>query len=874
MSRIVLALAVLVPSLAAVATPSRAELGRLPTDVKPTFEEIRLNLDPRKSDYTGSVRIELQVTRATSTIQFHAQEMKLTKVILKGKSGDRALQVQEGETGLVTAVSAAEIKPGDYALAIDFSNEFDRRATSLYRLESGGGAYCFTQFEACDARLAFPCWDEPSFKFPYQIILTVPKADETVSNTPIERQTAKGDLKTVVFQRTKPLPSYLLAIATGPFEFVPIPGTSIPARIVTPKGSSHLAGAAVSMTPPILAALEKYFGRPYPYEKLDMIAVPEFSPGAMENPGAITYGDRFLLFDPSTMSASKRRTLAQFTAHEIAHMWFGDMVTMQWWDDLWLNESFAEWMADKIAEEVYPDLQISVTALFELQGAMYLDAQLATRTIRQPVKSYANILSAADPLTYKKGQATLAMFEQWMGPETFRKGVLDYLQAHEWGNATADDLWASLSEASGRDIRGPMSTFLDQPGIPLVRAELLNDGQVRLSQQRSLHYGVTPPTAQLWQIPITLKYSDGTAVKTHSVLLSEATATVALPGLSGRAPAWLHPNANSTGYYRWSVDPAVLQTLAEAAPKELSPLERIGFLQNLGSLLDAGAIHGDDFCRLVMAFANDPRPEVLRAVAGSLSTVEAVFVTPDLQPAFATYVRRVLGPAAKRFGFERAPKEEEAVSLLRPSVLGWLADEGRDEEALSYGERLGKSFLADRNSVDPSLVNTAVVLSAIRGDATLFEEYKRRFETTPIPTDRDTYLAGIGNFRDPALRAKALDYTLEGPLRPHELFTIPQQVGSTVGQEKEVFEWATKHYDAVVAKIPPVYQVYLPYVGAGCEQEQLEKAKAFFSMPEHTAPGMEAELARVLEAGNDCVGLRGREGESVERYMAQLTEAK
>ncbi len=579
-------------------TPSaicRADLGRLPTDVQPTFESIRLTLDPRKMDYTGSARVELKVATATNTIQFHAQEMKLPKVVLRGKTSDRALQIKEGDEGLITATSASEIKPGDYTLEIEFSNEFDQRATSLYRLESGGSAYCFTQFEACDARLAFPCWDEPSFKFPYQITLTVPKADEAVSNTPIESQSAKGDLKTVVFRRTKPLPSYLLAIAIGPFEYVPVPGTSIPTRIVTPKGSAGLAQVAVSMTPPILAALEKYFGRPYPYEKLDLIAVPEFTPGAMENPGAITYGDQYLLFDPKTMSMFQRRTLAQFTAHELAHMWFGDMVTMKWWDDLWLNESFAEWMGDKIADEVYPDLQIYVTALFELQGAMYLDSQLATRPIRKTIQSYANILSVSDPLTYKKGQATLTMFEQWMGPETFRKGVLDYLEAHQWGNATADDLWDALSKAAGRDLHASMATFIDQPGIPLVRAEILNDGQVRLSQRRFLNYGVTPPAPQLWQVPITLKYSDGTAVRTHSLLLTEATTTVALPGLAGKSPAWVQPNANSTGYYRWSVDPAPLQKLAEAAPQSLTSLERIGFLLNLSSLLDAGAIRGDDY---------------------------------------------------------------------------------------------------------------------------------------------------------------------------------------------------------------------------------------------------------------------------------------
>jgi len=486
--RTTLALTAFLAGIASAAAPARADVGRLPTDIVPTFEAIRLDLDADKMDYSGAVRVELKVLKATKTIQFHAQEMKLGKIVLIGKGGPRELTPQEGVDGLVTATAAAEIAPGPYTLDVSFSNEFDQRATSLYRLVTNGHAYTFTQFEAVDARLAFPCWDEPAFKFPYQITVVVPKAHEAVSNTPIERQSVKDGMKTVVFRRTKPLPSYLLAIATGPLEFVPIPGMSIPGRVVVPQGSAALAQVAVTMTPPLVAALEKYFGRRYPYEKLDLIAVPEFSPGAMENPGAITYGDRFLLFDPKTMSTSQRRTFAYFTAHEVAHMWFGDLVTMKWWDDLWLNESFADWIGIKIAGEVYPNLQVDADALEGVQQAMNMDAQLATRVIRQPIESMSNLLQSADPLTYKKGNATLGMFERWVGPATFRKGVLAYLKEHEWGNATANDLWDALSKAAGRDLHGPMSTFLDQPGVPIVSAEVMKDSRVRLAQKSSSAY--------------------------------------------------------------------------------------------------------------------------------------------------------------------------------------------------------------------------------------------------------------------------------------------------------------------------------------------------------------------------------------------------
>jgi hypothetical protein len=265
---------------------------------------------------------------------------------------------------------------------------------------------------------------------------------------------------------------------------------------------------------------------------------------------------------------------------------------------------------------------------------------------------------------------------------------------------------------------------------------------------------------------------------------------------------------------------------------------------------------------------------VTRSVAGSLQTVKRAFVTPESEASFAAYIRRVLGPAAKRYGYERASDEEEEVSLLRPTFIGWLADDGHDEQALSYAERLAKSFLADRGSIDPSMVNQAITLSAIRGDAALFNEYRRRFEAATVPTDRESFLQAIGNFRDPKLREEALAYTLSGPLRPHEIFMIPREMSGTGGQERQILEWATQNYDAIVKRIPPVYVAFLPYVGTSCERDVLDKTKAFFSMPEHTAPGMDAELARVLEAGNDCVGLRSREGKAVERYMTRLAQAR
>ncbi|HYQ96594.1 MAG TPA: M1 family metallopeptidase, partial [Candidatus Eisenbacteria bacterium] len=542
-------------------------------------------------------------------------------------------------------------------------------------------SYCFTQFEADDARKSFPCWDEPSFKIPYQLTLTIPRAHRAVANTPIARTVPGKTTKIVVFRKTKPLPSYLLAIATGPLEFVPITGMSVPGNVVTARGSAALAATAARMAPPILSALERYFGRPYPYEKLDVIAVPEFWPGAMENAGAVTFRDDVLLVEPKTVSVSQLSTLSVFMAHEFAHMWFGDLVTMEWWDDLWLNEAFAEWMGNKISDEVHPEYNRGVKDLRETQGAMATDARLSTRAIRQPVDALTNLLQAADDLAYKKGQAVLGMFEQWLGPEDFRAGVLAYLKEHEWGNAVGSDLWASLSKASGKDASAAMTTFLDQGGVPIVEASILPDGRVKLSQRRFLSYGVSAPLEELWKIPIALEYSDGSGVKTQRVLLAEREMTVALEG--AKAPLWVNPNGAAAGYYRWSVPPEGMLRLAGGAAEIMSPKERVGFLGNLRALLNAGILHGDDYLELTARFADDPDPEVISALMDNVDLVRHVFVTRDLADPYAAYVRRTLGPALGRFGLTRRPGEVDGVSLARAGLIGALGDDGNDARVLA-----------------------------------------------------------------------------------------------------------------------------------------------------------------------------------------------
>jgi alanyl aminopeptidase len=834
---------------------------RLGRDVLPVFQSVRLKTDPDKRSYSGLVHVDLKIVKATDRVAFHAEGQKLTRITLLQGGDTVAVTRVTGEQGLQTLTAARALKPGSATLDIEFTHLYGTRAVGLYRANRDGHGYLFTQFESDDAREAFPCWDEPGFKFPYQIVLEVPVAQEAVCNTPIESTSEKEGWKTVTFKRTPPLPSYLLAIAVGPFEYTPIPGLKVPARVVTCLGQKHLAGTTVSITPKLVAGLEHWFGIPYPFEKLDLIAVPEFAYGAMENPGLITFRDDILLLDAASASVAQRRSNASVTCHELAHMWFGDLVTMEWWDDLWLNESFADWMAAKITDEVFPAFRDGLSDLQRIQNVKEGDTQPSTRPIRDKTTSAGAGLQNVG-LVYSKGNAVLSMFERYLGPETFRKGVQNYLRAHSWGNATAADLWKALDQASGTNVSAAMTTFLDQPGVPYVRV-VPAEGGVRLTQSRATPYGVTQPPIK-WNVPVTLKWSDGKTVRSQRVLLADESMVVKLPA----KPVWLMPNGEGHGYYAWSVPDEWTSALAENAGGVLTPEERVAFLGNLSLLMTAGEVHGDTYLKSLSYFGGDPEPQVVSSTIDGLGGVRAAFVPDSLSSLFAVYVRRTLSPALERVGYEKRPGEEETVSTLRGELLRWLANRGQDAKAMAFAQGAAVRYLADSTSVDPGIADAVVSLAAKKGDAVQFADYQRRLESTDVPAIRRRFLAALGAFEDPALVARALDYMLSEKVRPTETFIIMQGLG---GRDEatgaRMFKWMTEHYDQLSTRIPPPALRFMPMMGSGCSAERLAATQAFFSDPKHAVPGVEKTLERVSDNVHTCISLRERESDRVVSFM-------
>jgi alanyl aminopeptidase len=535
---------------------------------------------------------------------------------------------------------------------------------------------------------------------------------------------------------------------------------------------------------------------------------------------------------------------------------------MEWWDDLWLNEAFADWIGHKVTYRLYPELGGEVSELQRAQRFFAADARPSTKPIRRRVEPGEQLMEGVG-LTYLKGKIVLSAFEHWVGEESFRRGVNDYIAAHEWGNAEAADLWRALDSASGRDVSGAMAAFLEQPGHPRIDFEI-EGARVTLRQSRFRNAGVETEDL-LWKVPVVLRYSDGRTVRTRRVLLEGETKAVELEA-DGEIE-WLVPNSGAGGCFRWSLLPEHLAALAAVADRELAPIERVELLGNLGALLDAGAVGAVDYVEVLQRFADDPEPAVVTAVLAGLGTVRRTFVTDDLEDEFAGFVLATLGPTLDRIGIEARSGEDELTSSLRSSLLNWLGDYGRDPRVRAHARTVADAYVADPASVDPSVAGISLSLAALDGDVELFDSYQQRFETAEVPAEKARFLAALGAFRDPVLAERALAYALDGPLRPQEVGVIPWGLRDTEWGRQRTFDWLTEHWDELAARVSPPSLARSPAFGGDCSAERLAAMLAFFEEPSRRVPGAERSIRSTESRVTDCLRMRAVEGPAVAGWL-------
>ena len=833
---------------------------RLSAHVIPVAQQLTLTVDPGQEDYSGHTTITVNLQEDFTEFRLHAEDMQIDALSLSLDGHDFDVTYQSGEHGLLTVASEKTLLAGIYELNVEFSNSFNTDGFGIYRTESDGQFYVSSVFEATYARQGFPCFDEPGFKFPWQLTITVPEGQLAITNTPEVSSTVANGQVTTVFDSTPALPSYLIAIAAGDYETVPIDGMSIPGRVIVPRGKTGLAAWAVETTPPILASLEEYFGEPYPFKKLDLVATNAGFSGAMEHPGAITYSDYFLLLD-DTASSEQIGTLIRITAHELAHQWFGNLVTMQWWDDLWLNEAFADWMADKTTAAVYPEYGGDLSELQTTFRIMDADALPTTKPIRHRFRSNDNFFDGIT-LSYYKGKTVINMFENAVGSDVFRDGIVRYLRKYSRGNAVADDLWAAITTGADFDLAAGMVSFIDQPGIPLVTVRSVGNGDYAFDQSRLVTGDTDAGSDPLWTIPVSYNYLSAEGINNDSLILSGKSETVHL----GEDVAWILPNANQGGYYRWNIPADMLSRLGQDSSSHLNVRERMGMLSNLWALLSTQQITGQDFLSAMASVASDEDPSVISAMLGRLSNVNRTFITPELRPAFASYVSALLTPTFERIGAQAIPDESAAQDMMRPQLLLWLADYGRSERARAVTSELASKHL--RNELAASnLVDVSLRAEARRGGMALYKQALQKFEASTTPGERQRYLGMIGSFRDPEVVALVLEYMLGDAMQASDIGVVMQRLVGWTDNHAMLLDWLMEHDAELRERLPAEMMAFVPSAFVACSPLNLPTIREFYGAPERAVPGIEDQIKDAEVEVMECWEFRQREIDFVREYL-------
>ncbi|MBI2395738.1 MAG: M1 family metallopeptidase [Deltaproteobacteria bacterium] len=858
--------------------------GKLPTDVQPRHYALELHVDPKGDRFSGRGDIDIDVAHPKRTIYLHGKQLHVGQVSVTPSGGAPiAAHYREVSAAGVAALDLDAVLPaGPAKVHVEWDAAFGRTSRGLYRVQRGGDAYAFTQFEPLAAREAFPSFDEPVFKTPFDVTLVVPDGMVAVANS---KETARAGGR-VTFARTAPLPTYLVAWAVGPLDVVDAPPIGpnavrtapLPFRALAARGRGKELAYAVAHTGELVATLEDWFGIPYPYDKLDIVAVPDRE-GAMENVGLITFGEFLLLIDDRTATLQQRRAYAGVMAHELAHHWFGDLVTTAWWDDTWLNEGFATWMGTRAVQLWRPQYQSESYFVDRVHDAMGVDALVHARAIRQPIESEHDVINAFDAITYQKGAAVLGMFERWMGKDVFQKGVRAYLTKHAHGAAVADDLLAALSAAAGKDVGAAFRTFLDRPGVPLVEARLACDGppRVELHQSRYFPLGSSGNPKGSWQLPICVRHPDGAKTVETCTLSTGPDDNIWLA--TKTCPAWVLPNADAAGYFHFVLPKDQLAALTGKAWPKLTPRERLAVADAARVGFARGTAKAGEVLDDLSPLSSDPFPSVAAAPMGIVTSArEWLFDTP-LRPNVEGWARKLYGKTGAALGFgapKKSVEESPERTFLRQNVLWFLATIGRDpavrKEAAAHGRAwigFGKDDQLHPEAVDPNLAGLALSVAAEDGDAKLFDAILAHLARTDDASVRFRLLSAIGAFRDPTLVARAQALTLDERLHTSELFVpLSVQLGAVETRES-AWAWLRTNFDAVVARLSPARAGWLPYHVRFCDPAHADEVEAFFSPRIAALEGGPRNLATSLESMRLCIARRNAHDESLRAFFAK-----
>ena len=866
----------------AAATPT-GDPYRLPRSVVPSRYELELEPDVAAFTFRGTCATTVDVVESTGVVVLNAIELEVSRAWAVAADGaaleaDRIELDEESER--LTLQFTGPLTAGTWTLHTDFTGILNDKLHGFYRstfTDTDGveQTIATTQFEATDARRAFPCWDEPDFKAVFAVTLVVDPDLTAVSNAAeIGRETGDDGKAVVRFADTMIMSTYLVAFIVGPLDITPpvdVDGT--PLRIVYPRGKGHLTDFALEVGAFCLHFFADYFGVPYPGDKVDLVAVPDFAFGAMENLGCITFREALVLVDPNEVTQPELQRVTDVIAHELAHMWFGDLVTMKWWNGIWLNEAFATFMemlatdAFKPEWDRWSDFGLSRTMAFDT------DALDTTRPIEFEVTSPAEAEGMFDVLTYEKGAAVVRMLEQYLGAHPFREGIRHYIKAHAYGNTETTDLWDAIESVTDQPVRAIMDSWIFQGGYPLVTVDLVNDGEIlRFGQERFGYAGdlgegdttaISALDSQRWQIPLIFSQSAQDIVTFEKVLLEGEGLDVAMV----EPVDWVLANTEATGFYRVAYAPGLRAALTARAQLDLSPLERYGLIDDAWSALMADRMHAVDLLAMVEAFGDEDDLSVWQRMVGTLASLDRL-VEGDARTALQVRVDELITPALDRLGREPGADDSDRDRELRgvlTEALGVLADDS-DVYVQARALLARADDAGDATPVDPSLMAAAITIVAATGSPEDFDGFLHRMKTASTPQEELRYLYALCNFGDATLFAQLLELTITDDIRTQNAPYVLARAMGNRDQGAEAWAFVRDRWDVVNERFPSNSIVRM--LGGVRSLSRPDVANVIFSFFEkHEVPQGDKQLAQHLERLEVNVAMRAREADLLAHHL-------
>ncbi|KAF6202747.1 hypothetical protein GE061_003149 [Apolygus lucorum] len=780
--------------------PEKKQFERLPKNVAPVHYELFLKPNLKNATFEGRENIQIEVNDPTSTIILNSLELKIKSCVLTLKDGKSLKPVikvnQDDET--ISLNFEEELQKGEADLVFEFTGELNDKMKGFYRSNAstsdGEQKYvAVTQFEATDARRCFPCWDEPAIKAVFEVTISAPKDKVVLSNMPCINEKVDGDQKISKFSPTPIMSTYLVAVVVGDFDYVEDTSEDgVLVRVYTPPGVKEQGRFALYVATKVLPFYKDYFQIAYPLPKIDLVAIADFSAGAMENWGLVTYRQACLLVDPENTAASHKQLIAVVVGHELAHQWFGNLVTMEWWTHLWLNEGYASFVENLCVAHLFPEYNIWTQFVSDIFiKALELDCLKNSHPIEVPVGHPSEIDEIFDDISYNKGASVIRMLHRYIGDDDFKKGMNLYLTRHQYKNTFTEDLWAALEEASKKPVRAVMSTWTKQMGFPVIKVTSSEqDGDNRIltvTQQKFVADNSDPDNSALWMVPLTFSVKGKEEEVAHSEVLESKTAKITIPN----APegVWVKLNPGTNGVYRVQYPQNVLDQLIPAIEdKSLPPLDRLGIVDDLFALVKAGQTSSVQVLKVLSAMRNEDNFTVWSIIANCMGKLGALISNTDYAQEFKKFGRYLFKPIGQKLGWEPKPNEGHMDTLLRSLVIGRLGWYG-DEETIAEAKKRFNAHVAGE-CIIPADLRAAVYKSVLSvGDEDTFNTMIKLYREENLQEEKDRIGRALGAFQDKKILSKVLDFAMTDEVRSQDKVFVIVSVDMTKNGRELVWEF-------------------------------------------------------------------------------------